>query len=93
MKGMYNGTPQIYGAELPQLLTEFLHKNSKADVLKRHLTGNGSINIFPPGESVRVQEKLRGARLSHLFKHFLQRVGPVEEEHQHGNVYLGWMFH
>ena len=55
--------------------------------------GHNAGHVLRTARPVLVQEKLRGARLSHLFKHFLQRVGPVEEEHQHGNVYLGWMFH
>lgn len=58
MKGMYFGTPQIYRAELPPLLMEYLPVNEKIDPLKRQLSENPAVNIFAPGEAIAIQQKL-----------------------------------
>ena len=57
MKGMYHGTPKVYRAELPLLLAEFLHKNGKADPLRRQLTGRKEVDVFSPEDPVAVQQK------------------------------------
>ena len=58
MKGMYNGTPTLYKAEVPKLVASFVHKNPNVNPLKRQISENKTINIFPPNETIALQQKL-----------------------------------
>ena len=58
MKGMYNGTPTLYEAKLPQLVTLFVHKNAYKNPLKRQISNNSQINTFSPKETIAVQQKI-----------------------------------
>ena len=43
--------------------------------------------------SILVEKEAGRASLLNLVKHLLEMVGTIEEQHQYGDIYLGWLFH